>query len=144
MSRDSILVMLLAAQFFAPFLLALLFSRRSRTSPAESSGHMAPKGVTGKDMAKKSMAPPQHGDWPLITEFAYRRDYFRRWVIAGAFGSVVLGLAGMYLSVIGVLFLCPLYGALMHLRCPGCDATTTVKGVTDGNYCRRCGQLLRL
>ena len=29
MSRDSILVMLLAAQFLAPFLLAFLFSRRS-------------------------------------------------------------------------------------------------------------------
>ena len=148
MSRDSILVMLLAAQFLAPFLLAFLFSRRSNPPSnallSKRNPDMAGKDISGKDRARKDMAPPQRGDWPLITEFAYRRDYCSRWVIAGVFGAVVLGRAGMHLSAIGVLLLCPLYGALRHLRCPGCDATTTLKGVTDGHHCQRCGQLLRL
>ncbi|MDP7546789.1 MAG: hypothetical protein QGF20_05800 [Alphaproteobacteria bacterium] len=93
---------------------------------------------------KKKLATPRRDDWPMITEFAYRCDYFRRWVLAGVFGAVTLALGGLYLSAMGVFVLLPLYGALAHLRCPACGTATTLKGVTDGHTCLSCGQRLRL
>ncbi len=93
---------------------------------------------------KKKLPAPRRDDWLLITEFAYRFDYFRRWILASVFGAVVLAFAGMYLSAAGVFLLLPLYGAMAHLRCPACDTATTLKGVTDGHNCLSCGQRLRL
>ena len=87
--------------------------------------------------------PPGNDDWPLITEFTYRCDRFKRWVLAAGFGACVLALAGMPLSAVGTLLLLPLYGALIHLHCCRCDAIASLKGVTDGHSCRRCGQRLR-
>jgi hypothetical protein len=93
---------------------------------------------------KIKLAAPRRDDWPMITEFTYRRDYFRRWVRAAAFGATVLAFAGLYLSAMGVFVLLPLFGALVHLRCPACGAATTLKGVTDGYNCLSCGQRLQL
>jgi hypothetical protein len=93
---------------------------------------------------KRKLAAPRRDDWPMITEFAYRCDYFRRWIIAGVFGAAVLAFTGLYLSSMGVFLLLPLYGALAHLRCPACDTATTMKGLTDGYSCLSCGQRLRL
>ncbi|MDA1100228.1 MAG: hypothetical protein O2967_14720 [Proteobacteria bacterium] len=93
---------------------------------------------------KKILAPPRRDDWPMITKFAYRCDYFRRWILAGVFGAAVLSLAGFHLTAMGVVVLLPLYGALAHLRCPACDTATTLKGLTDGYNCLSCGQRLRL
>lgn len=92
---------------------------------------------------KNGLARPAREDWPLITEFAYRRDYFRRWILAGILGAVILAFAGLQLSAVGVLLLFPLYGALRHLRCPACGTVSTLKGLTDGHHCLSCGQRLR-
>lgn len=94
--------------------------------------------------AGRKLATPRRADWPFITEFAYRCDYFRRWLLAAVFGAFVLGFAGLFLSAVGVFLLFPLYGALTHLRCPSCNAATTAKGVTDGHHCLSCGQRLRI
>lgn len=93
---------------------------------------------------KKKLAKPRHDDWPLITEFTYRCYYFQRWILAGVLGAVILAFVGLYLSALGAFLLLTLYGALRYLRCPACDAATTLKGVTDGYTCRSCGQRLRL
>jgi len=95
-------------------------------------------------LRKKKLPAPRRDDWPLITEFAYQCDSFRRWNLAGFFGAIVLGFAGFSLTAMGVFVLFPLYGALTCLRCPACDGTTTLKGVTDGHNCLSCGQRLRL
>jgi len=139
MSRDGTLILLLAAQFLAPFVLALLLGRGPDQAVTEDKrSNNRRKSPPGNEA---ELASPGHDDWPLITEFTYRRDRFKR--LAAGFGASVLALAGMPLSAIGVLFLCPLYGALTHLRCPRCETVTSLKGVTDGHSCRRCGQRLR-
>ncbi len=93
-------------------------------------------------MPTEPPAPPRHGDWSLITAFARRRDLFKRWLLAAVFGATVLAMGGYVLTAVGVLLLFPLYGALKHLRCPGCDGVTSLKGVADGHHCRYCGQRL--
>lgn len=79
----------------------------------------------------------------MITEYAYRRDYFRRWVLAAIFAAGVLCAAGLILTAIAVFLALPVQAALIHLRCPGCDMPTTMQGVTDGHNCLGCGQRLR-
>ena len=91
----------------------------------------------------KDPETPRRAEWPLITEFAYRRDYFRRWILAALSGSAVLFAAGLYLTAIAVFLAMPLQAALVHLRCPGCDMPTTLQGVTDGRNCLGCGRRLR-
>lgn len=141
MSRDGTLILLLVAQFMAPFVLALLLGRRP-DQPMAKNKH--PDRRTGKGPGiRPKPASPHPDEWPMITEFTYRRDTFKRWILAAAFGAVVLTLGGFYLTAIGVILLFPLYGALAHLRCPGCNTVTSLKGVTDGHHCRRCGQRLR-
>ena len=141
MSRDGILILLVVGQFLAPFVLALLLSR-GPDQPVTEDKRSNKRGKP-PPRSERNPATPGHDDWPLITEFTYRRDRFKRWVLAAGFGAPVLALAGLPLSAIGVLLLCPLYGALMHLRCPGCETATSLKGVTDGHNCLRCGQRLR-
>ena len=85
---------------------------------------------------------PRRGEWPLITEFGYRRDYFRRWILASVFGAAVFAVAGLTLTAIAVLLAGPVQAALIHLRCPGCDEATTLQGVTDGRNCLSCGARL--
>ena len=101
--------------------------------------------MTDKDHinVRKNSVAPRRVDWPLITEFANRRDYFRRWILAAVMGTAILATAGLYLSAIAIFLLFPLYGALAYLRCPGCDTSTTLLGITDGRHCLRCGQRLR-
>ncbi len=141
MSRDGTLILLLVAQFLAPFVLVLLLGRRSDQPMAKNRHHDRPPG-RGPGIVRNPAAP-HPDDWPMITEFTYRRDTFKRWVLAAVFSTAVLALAGFYLTAIGVILLFPLYGALAHLRCPRCDSATTLKGVTDGHHCLRCGQRLR-
>ena len=88
------------------------------------------------------MNTPRRAEWPLITEFAYRRGHFRRWVLASIVAAAVLAASSLYLSAVAVFALMPLQAALIHLRCPGCDAVTTLTGVTDGHNCRNCRQRL--
>ena len=58
------------------------------------------------------------------------------------FAAAVLFVAGLYLPAIAVVLLLPLQAALIHLRCPSCDATTSMRGVTNGRDCLQCGQRL--
>ena len=90
----------------------------------------------------KCVNTPRRAEWPLITEFTYRREHFRRWVLASIVAAAVLAASSFYISAVAVFTLMPLQAALIHLRCPGCDAVTTLTGVTDGRNCRSCGQRL--
>ena len=91
----------------------------------------------------QSQNTPRQAEWLLISEFTYRHDYFRRWVLVTVFGGALLAIAGLYLTAIAVfLGLLPLQAALIHLRCPGCDTATTLRGVTGGRHCLTCRQRL--
>jgi hypothetical protein len=135
MSRDGTLLLLFLAQILAPFMLALMFGYGRRRPPAG-------QGARGVAETPASTTPPP-GQWPVIAEFARRRDRFKRWLLGTLFASLALVLVGLPLTAGGVLLLLPLYGALLHLRCPVCDTSTTLKGVSDGRHCHRCHQRLR-
>ena len=132
MSKESTLLLIYLAPAVAPFLLAFLLSRRPDQTMREES----------KSRSAKNPDAPRRADWPMITEFAYRRDYFRRWILASIFAAAVLFVAGLYLTAIAVVLLLPLQAALIHLRCPSCDATTSMRGVTNVRDCLQCGQRL--
>jgi len=72
-----------------------------------------------------------------------RRVWLRCW--AGWLGGLAalsvfeLPLTGMALGA-----LMPLLAVLEHLRCPACDSTPTLRGLTDGRHCLRCGTKLKV
>ncbi len=141
MSKDATLLLIYLAPAIAPFILALLLSRRLDRTGMDSG--LEAEMDKSRPHSGKSLDTPRRSEWPLITEFAYRRDHFRRWVLASLFATAVLFVADLYLTAIAVLLLMPLQAALVHLRCPGCDSVTTLQGVTDGRNCLSCGQRLR-
>ncbi len=132
MSKDSALLLIFLAPAIAPFVLALLLNRGPDRAMTEKS----------RPQSTKNPDAPRRSEWPLITAFSYRRDYFRRWILASMAAAAVLFAAGLTLTAIAVLFFMPLQAALIHLRCPSCDAVTTLRGVTDGRHCLSCRQRL--
>jgi hypothetical protein len=132
MSKDSALLLIFLAPAIAPFELALLLGGGPDRAMTEKS----------KPHSAKTPDTPRRSEWPLITEFTYRRDYFRRWILASLLAAAVLFAVGLTFTAIAVLFLLPLQAALIHLRCPGCDTVTTLRGVTDGRRCLNCDKRL--
>jgi len=136
MSRDTAILLLFGALFVTPFALAVgaaVLSRLLRT--------WSPSGAQGRRAARRPS--PSRDDWPVISEFARRRDHFTKVVAGAVLAGVFCAIAGLPLTAIGLFVLMPIYVALRHLRCPRCDTSTTLKGVTDGTCCLRCGQRLR-
>jgi hypothetical protein len=76
------------------------------------------------------------------SEFHARRRRFHLWLWGGMAGAVAALAAGWFLTAAAAGVLAPLAGAVIHLRCPACDTTPTLKGLVDQGRCRRCGAYL--
>jgi hypothetical protein len=139
MSRDAIIPLIFATMFLTPLALGLVSTIVSRIWHRWHGTNATPV-VPGNAWRANR---PNKADWPSITEFARRRDRFNRMLLATAFGFFLLLFLDLPLTAFAVLVLVPLYGALLHLRCPVCDTTTTLRGVTDGKYCLRCQNRVR-
>ena len=132
MTRDAVLWLLFALVFMTPLALSVgasVLARLSRRLFAMPS--------------RRRHSPPHRRDWPIITEFARRRDRFAK---RTGLGLICAGLAfafGLPLTGIALGLLAPLYCALVYLRCPVCDTSSTLFGVSDGQRCYRCRRRLR-
>ena len=137
MPRDSTLLLIFLAPAIAQFVLAFLLDRRPDQAMVVKS-----RQISDQRKSDRGQNTPRQAEWLLILEFAYRPDYFRRWVLVTVFGGALLAIAGLYLTAIAVFLGLPLQAALIHLRCPGCDTATTLRGVNGGRHCLACRQRL--
>lgn len=81
-------------------------------------------------------------DAGLFAEFHVRRRRFHLWCWSGVLGAAGALALGWPFTAAACGVLVPLAATALHLRCPGCDATPSVRGLLERGCCRRCGAYL--
>ena len=87
-----------------------------------------------------SRCAPEEAEF--VVEFHARRRRFHVWLWVGLVASAAAFSAGWLLTALACGLFAPLAAVLIHLRCPACDSTPTLKGLAAGGRCRRCGAYL--
>ncbi len=108
---------------FAAFLLQVF--RRRREAVREAAGRLA---LSAAELDR-------------VAEFHTRRRRFHCWLWGGSAGAAA-ALALDWRLTAAALLLAPLAGAIIHLRCPACDSTPSLRGMIERGRCRRCGAYL--
>ncbi len=139
MSRDAVIPLVFATMFLPPLALGRVSGIVWRLWRPWHGRSAEQATVTEAWRANR----PVKADWPAITEFARRRDRFNKFILAAAFAGFCLWGLGLPLTGSAIFLLLPLYGAILHLRCPACESSTTLRGVSDGKYCLRCRNRIR-
>ena len=79
-----------------------------------------------------------------MAEYQRRSRRYLKWSWGSwAMAAIALFGLGLPLTALALATLVPFAALIEHLRCPACDTTATLRGVTDGSLCRRCGARLK-
>ncbi len=138
MPKDFLLLLIFGGFFLAPVALALalgwfahLRQLRSTTSPPQQ-----------RQLRRR--APTTLEELMCMAEFQRRWRRTMNWTWAGWLAAAIAIFAlGLPMTAFALATLLPFSALIEHLRCPSCDSTATLRGLTDGRLCRRCGARLK-
>jgi hypothetical protein len=139
MSKDALLFVVFGVFFIAPMMVAMAVGWVHKQWYLRN-------GVPADRLRRWRKRPPTtREELRCMAEYQrrLRRVWLRCWAgwLGGLSALLVLGLP---LTGIALITLMPLLAVLEHLRCPACDSTPTLGGLTDGRHCLRCGTKLRV
>ena len=139
MTKEALLWLVFGGFFIAPMMVAMAVGwvqkqlYLHRAVPAE------------RQRRWRKRPPTTREELRCMAEFQrrWRRVLGQFWAggLGGAFVFVALDLP---LTGLALATLVPLLAVVEHLRCPACDSTTTLRGLTDGRHCLRCGTKLKV
>ena len=91
---------------------------------------------------RAAVPAPSQPETSVAPAFRVRRRRFRLWLWSGLAGGAAALALRWPLTALACGLLAPVAGALLHLRCPACDSTPMLRGLTRAGRCRRCGAYL--
>jgi len=136
MSKELLIWLVFGGFFVGPVLMAVTFGWVARQwhlrQPAPARRHWRKRPPTTLEELK-CMAEYQR---------RWRRALTRSW-IAWFAALILLLLFQLPLTAATLALGMPFLALVEHLRCPACDSTATLRGLTEGSHCRRCGVKLK-
>jgi peptidoglycan/LPS O-acetylase OafA/YrhL len=136
MTNDAMLFLVFGGFFAVPMVLAMGYAwavrQRQLRQPPPVRRHWRRRTPTTLEELK----------W--MAEYQRRSGRYLKWSWSGwAMAALALFGLGLPLTALALATLVPFAALIEHLRCPACDTTATLRGVTDGSLCRRCGARLK-
>ncbi|MDP6705077.1 MAG: hypothetical protein QF893_01940 [Alphaproteobacteria bacterium] len=136
MSQNALLVLVFGGLFVAPMLVATALAWAARQRQLRQ-----PAPVRRQWQRR---TPTTLAELKAMAEYQRRSRRYRKWSWGGWMAAAIalFGL-GLPLTAVALATLVPFSALIEHLRCPACDTTATLRGITAAGLCRRCGARLK-
>lgn len=136
MTKEALLWLVFGGFFVAPVLMAVTFGWVARQ------WHVRQPAPARRQWRRRQ--PTTLEELMCMAEYQRRWRRTMTWSWIGWLAALVV-LFGFALPLTaGALALgVPFLAMMEHLRCPACESTATLRGLTDGPHCRRCGVKLK-
>lgn len=138
MTKDLLLWLVFGGFFVAPVLMAVAFGWLARQ------WQLRQPAPARRQWRGRRRPPTTLEELICMAEFQRRcrRLWAANWA-AWLAALVALFAFGLPLTAAALALGLPFLAVFEHLRCPACDSTVTLHGLTEGPACRRCGTKLK-
>ncbi len=138
MSNEAVKWLILSGMFAGPVAAALSYAWLTRRSRRRQ--RIRPRGPWPRPRSR----PSTLWDLQCMAEFQRRWRRLAKWAWGSwALAALALFALGLPMTAVALATLVPLSASFEHLRCPACETTATLRGLTDGRACLKCGTRLK-